>query len=247
MKLLVPIGLGVIAGLVNYAAMQQKLQPVTFVAASRDLRVGDSLSDSDWQALTLSGDVASMKSSAVLWEDRKVLWKKKAGRSLRKGDMFFLSDALQAIELQPGDGEVAMAISLDRIPYVPRFLLVGEKIGFLIEQSKNEAANPPANPPAGTPAAPRETEPAYVGPFRLLSVGERLSRTQPDDAGTAVDTSGRGLIYVGIRLDESTKQLDEASRRLVLAQVPDMTGRQKILGIVLHGNRQKAGGLADTH
>lgn len=243
-RVLLPVGLGLLAGLLNFAAIHHKVAPETFVTVSRDIQFGEPLAEgeSDLQQLTLSGDVDLLKTSAVLWKDRYILLKKRAPRKLRKGDLLLFQDALQSTELEPGDGEVSLPVSIERIPNVPRLLLVGEEIGFLVARPRSAPTSSSALPITSEP----DVDPEYVGPFRLLSVGDRLSRTQSDEVQPDGSSPDSGVIHIGIRLNEGSNELEDSSRRLVAAQAANVYGRSGILAIVMHKTRRKEQHTPDT-
>jgi hypothetical protein len=109
-------------------------------------------------------------------------------------------------------------------------MVIGEQVGFLVGRRRPDA---PTIAVASL-SADDGPEVDYVGPFRLLSVGDRLSRLEGDAPdGTSHGAESR-IICVGIRFVDGRRELDGESRNLVAALSSDMGSKTRILAIVMH-------------
>lgn len=205
LKFLVPIGLGLAAAALNLAVVSQS-KPETWrgVRVTRDLAVGDVFGSTDLEPAELAGDPGSLSKTAIPWPSMGILLARPVTRALRSGDLVLWRDAVPEPEkLSAEPGEKALMIALEGIAAQPNLLRIGDNVGFLVGDDDEPS-------PAGEGDAEAEADYAYLGPFTLLSVGERLSR----DAG-----SGGGdprVISVAVRVDNEGR-LDDQARRLVLA------------------------------
>ncbi|MBL8794120.1 MAG: hypothetical protein JNM56_09455 [Planctomycetia bacterium] len=236
MKLLVPILLGVAAGGLNWFVMTVKTSPRSFVAVSEDVKAGERFDEEKLKKLPVSGDVASLAETAVPWEHRAVLFDRTSHRDLMKGDVVLWRDSSPpTAALAAREDELALAISLEGVGFVPRLLLVGDEVGFLI--GKPGRAKLKTEP--GLPERPPEDpEFEYVGPFRVLSVGERIGRKAGDEPGDGRDTDNK-VITVAIQLQGPDRVPDAKTRRLLAAQQAGPESQRRVVAVVLKPSARK--------
>lgn len=226
LKFLIPIGLGLAAAALNLAAVSQS-RPETWrgVRVARDLAAGEVLGAADLEPAELTGDPGSLARTAIPWSSMGILLARPVPRALRAGDLVLWRDAVpEPEELSAAPGEKALMIALEGIAVQPTLLRVGDGVGFLVAADDDEPSLPPAAEEEGNGPADYR----YLGPFSLLSVGERLSR----DAGS------RGgdprVISVAVRIDDEGR-LDDRARRLVHATERGRRGggRGRIVALLL--------------
>ena len=211
-RLAIPILLGLVAGALNWWVIRGQVAPHTFTKVAREIRAGQVIDEASLKPLAVSGDLDAIGQSAVPFKDRAVLFNRRAGRDLLAGDLVLWRDATAPppTAMLAAEGEELLPISLDGISIVPRLLQVGDQVGFLISPGRG-------GPAAGAPkAGAGELELEHIGPYRVLSVGDRLGRI-PD--GPARGGSGdERVITVAIRRGKAGGRfLDADSQRLVEA------------------------------
>jgi hypothetical protein len=239
-KLLVPVLLGLFAVYVNSSVINRKLQPRDLVIVRGNLKAGEVFSSSSIQRASFPGNIADLFATAIPWQERAVLIGREVPRDLREGDLVLWRDATPpARELQPEEGEVSLPVSLSNIDFVPQFILVGEEIGFFVDGNKLKgAATRTVRPDFGTGtdvaidipdfSQSGVVTPVYVGPFRVLSVGRRLTRTEGDEPGTRGGDSR--ILTVATKLDASGNADPNADKLLRVSN--GQSGG--LLAIVLH-------------
>lgn len=234
LRLLLPIGLGLIAVFINTTVMNEKLRPKELIVVRENMKSGDIFTPADIEPRKFSGDVASLVRAAIPWAERAVLFGREVPRDLIAGDLVLSRDATPpALELKPDEGEASLPVSLEGVPSVPRLLLVGEEVGFIIDKrrlrdveagSALQDVNYQLSLMQGAPV-----EPDYVGPFRVLSVGRRLTRTD-EESGSGAAIEGR-IITIAIKLGPND-EIDPEAEKLIKA-INSSSGRGGLLSIVL--------------
>lgn len=236
LKLLLPIGLGLIAVFINTTVMNSKLRPKELIVVRKNMKTGDIFTPADIESREFSGDVASLVRAAIPWSERAVLFGREVPRDLIAGDLVLSRDATPpALELKPNAGEASLPVSLEGVASVPRLLLVGEEIGFIIDKRRLGGAQtgPLGNviQSAGQQLSMTQAavEPDYVGPFRVLGVGQRLTRTDVEsDTGGAIE---QRIITIAIKLGPDN-DIDPEAEKLIKA-INSPSGRGGLLSIVL--------------
>jgi hypothetical protein len=236
LRLAVPVTLGLAAGGLNWWVLNARVAPQTFVKVNKDLPAGRPFEASALEPLEVSGEVEALGKAAVPFQERAVLFNRPAGRNLHAGDLVLWGDASppRPTSLLAEEGEEGLPISLEGISIVPKLLRVGDQVGFLVT-----AGRAPAAPKAAAPGMNLH----YVGPFRILSVGERLGEKAPDESARGSDGDDR-VITVAIRRGGEGRVLDNDSASLVEAMDAmrggrDSTGR-RVVSILLRPTRAPA-------
>lgn len=225
-RLALPVGLGIIAAVVNWVAVSARLQPEAFVAVNANLAAGDPVRPDNLVQIELSGDLGSLRQAAIPWEHRAAVYHRSIPRDLIAGDIVLWRDASALLDEMPKDGEDKLTIPLSDIPFVPRFILVGQEVGFWIAGSEDDDLTPLE----AEPGQEDERKGEYVGPFRVLAVGERASPGEPgtDDARGRVNQ----VLTIAVKLDPQTRQLDEKTQHLLT--LLNERRQQRIMAILLH-------------
>jgi len=224
--------------------MTDKLQPKVFVAISRDVGTDSVFGINNIEPRSLNDNVAKLLRTAIPWDERAVLLGRPIPRPLQAGDLVLWRDATPPDrELSPLDGEASLPISLHDIDIIPSLLLVGEEIGFYVDGAITTATQvKPSGSTFESPimvsSQPGAKEPVYVGPFRLLSVGKRLTRTQ-EGASSTVDGQ---VITIAFPVDKDGKT-DRKTNLLLLAR----SQRSGVISIVLHRSARSPGSIRSIH
>lgn len=193
LKLAIPIALAVIAAIVNTMVMSARVAPLRFVQATRDIAQGEVVIASDLAVLELPGPIGrKLKETAISYNEVGVLLKRRAQRDFFVGDIIFYRDfGIRGAEMDLRPGEAAQRLSLQGAVVAPSLLRIGCELDFLLPLSDDEP-------------------PQWHGPFRLVSVGERL--------GNAVDTSTRSAAAstITVAVQKEPGNAEEAARQAAL-------------------------------
>jgi hypothetical protein len=233
-KITIPLALGLGAMYLNYQAGTSRAQPTYYVMVNRDHKAGEKFTEDSVTSLVLYGARTDLKDTAIPFLDRASLFNQVCGRDLKKGDIVFWRDAAPPpAQLSVREGEVAFHISLSGISAsLPELVKVGDEIGFYLDpraKLPGSASASIAAPPAS--AAPASFE--YVGPFRILSIGQRISADDLNQPGVFSNRE----ITLAVRQQGGGKELDEKTTRLLQAQLASRAGQPGIVAIVFHTTR----------
>jgi hypothetical protein len=240
-KLALAAGLGLVAAGVNMYVMNDRPAPRAFAVVRNDVRAGQTLDEASLGKTMIPGEVvAALPRTAVPYNQKETLYGRQTTRDLKRGDLVLWQDTAQpGWELSAGPDEEVLPISLDGLSTVPRLIRVGDQIGFLLARRK---PLPMTKGKVDLSAVnkPEDSEVDYLGPFRVLSVGERVSRE-----GKGPDRAGDDrIITVAMKLGPDRK-VDNLTRQLVLARMNEPGSMVRIVGLVLH-SKQRATELGPT-
>jgi hypothetical protein len=159
-RILIPVGLGVVAALANFVAVRNKTATIEIVAVTRDVKAGHELADADLVGVAVRAESA-LEVSAVRYDKRGELLGRKVNRALRAREVVFSSDTLRRVgddvqaNLRPG--EISRTLSVKAGCVAPN-LQVGDEVGLLLR---------------GGPMTTDGHELRLVGPYRLIGLGEK--------------------------------------------------------------------------
>lgn len=158
-KLLIPIGLGILAAVINWMILSAQVEPVDFITVNRTIPVGQLISPDDLLPLELPAKFRQQLSkTAVPYEDRGLLSGQTPRRTLEPGDIVLYQDTpLRGPVLDLREGETAVVVPLGKSALPTGVLVVGQMVSFRIPVRDTEASEP------GTLR--------WVDPFRLVTVG----------------------------------------------------------------------------
>jgi hypothetical protein len=178
-KLVLPIGLGIVAGVMHYRVLVPKLTPHAYVQVNRDLNPGDRLGDDCLTPIEMPGEFTRLAKTLVPWEHRKVLAGCHVTRELHKGDVVFYSDTSDyVLSIRPN--EVAHAVELSQGMVTPGSFQVGAALRFRMsrtDRSKAEKDDADDKPRMRWDAATkswvsvRPSQERTLGPLRILALG----------------------------------------------------------------------------
>ncbi len=218
MKLALPIGLGILAGVMHYQLLVPQLTPHAYVQVNRDLRPGDRFDSSCLTRIDLPGDFKRLSEALVPWEHRKVLSGWHATRELRNGDIVFLSDTSD-YNLALGPNEVAQAVELGQGMVTPGSFRVGAALRFRMSRSDRDSSadrdvKPTMTKDPVTDAwiSVRPTESRTLGPLRILAIG---ADTIHDGRLSTKDTYDPRNVTLAFPCDPRTGELIPWADRLL--------------------------------
>jgi hypothetical protein len=226
MKIGLPVGLGIVAACINWAAVQSDLAAEDYIVVSKDLKAGDLFTPDVLQKLTIRRNEGSLKDTAIPYSDIAMLYNSPCGRNLKKGDLVFLRDApMSRRDVFLKKDERAYQIDLENIKYEAGLLIVGNQIGFVIPLDRYGKVFVP--PTYGALKSDMTDSSYHIdGPFRIVSVGMRVNAY--GDAADGHQPAGSRIISIAVKPSPDGK-LDETTSRVIEA-------RQKnaIQGIILY-------------
>lgn len=229
LKLIIPIGLGLLAFAMNFLVMTEKPEAKYYAVVKVPLKQGEKFREAVLQPLPVDAPqvTKALPKSAVPWNERETLYDRETTRDLQKGDLVLWQDvAHSGWELNLKPGEHALPISTEGLSNVPKLIRPMDEIGFLV-------ADYPVKPTgaAKMTAAQEKGDVIYVGPFRVLGVGDRVNRDimEKKIEGRLGDER---VITVAVRIDRESKEIkDQRVKDLYSGKGLDV--RRRIVGIVL--------------
>ncbi len=239
------LGLGCAAAMFNYAYMVRStgsIETVDFIgiASDKPLAPGDPVTEEAIQPVPIPAFYAGrLKEFAILYSDRQSIMGWPVSRPV-PGGALLLRDDLRTPppELQFGDEpaggaeQVAMFVPIDTRTIVPSLLQPGDQVSFLVTSPTPAALSGTANPaPEGSPpVVPGPTK--IIGPFKILSVGNRLASVDVQRASN-LPQSQENILTISARLTNG--QLDSKAQELwTLLEATNF--RQ--VGVILHARRK---------
>ncbi|MBL9085305.1 MAG: hypothetical protein JNK76_26110 [Planctomycetales bacterium] len=248
-KLLIPLGLGALAFVLNWLAVQPQLGR-EFVTVNEDVAVDKPLDESQLTSFKIVGaDFDRMKQTLVPWEERAAILNLPIRRELRNGDFVFWQDVRYlSADFLAGPDEMPLHVSLEGVDYEPSLLKVGNLLSLIVPA--NEAPKPvdpsdPANVPVDLNMRFEE-----IGPFRILSVGARTLEAPTEADAEATDRGNTNFVTLAVKLDPGMKKptdetsggvraIPEAARRLLAAKNARATEGKNFVGLVLYQDEGK--------
>jgi hypothetical protein len=236
LKLVLPIGLGLLAGGLNWFAVKKGPPPRAMAVATAEIKAGDVFKESHFGKLMVPGELTdNLPKTAVPYEHLETLYGRESTRDVKKGDMILWQDSTRpGWELSAMPDEKALPISLEGLSSVPKLIRVGDQIGFLV--SKEQPVVKGADAKSLDRRPPDELNLDYIGPFRVLSVGERISRDNSDKTMSPRNGDER-VITVAVKMG-TDGQIDARTRKLISARYGEKTVGQRIVGIVFDSSRK---------
>jgi len=215
LKLLIPIGLGVVAAAINWIAMSSATQPIKYVQASMDLKEGQRFGVDNLAAIELPSTFKNLKDTAIPYEHIGVLYGQRVRRNLKKGDILFWRDSPEGgprIGLM--EDEEIHPVSIENVDCIPSLMRIGDEVSFRF-----------------LPMAPGG-QAVWVGPFRVVSVGPRLSN-EPGETEMFSDPGSMKTISVAIKREGSPNRDEKFDQFEQLCDSMKM-GQARLLRIKHH-------------
>ena len=200
MKLALPLGLGLLAGVMHYQLLVTRLTPVAYTQANRDLNPGDRFDDDNLVPVNLTGDHERLAKILVPWKSRSVLYGWRSARELKKGDVVFFRDSVEKSQLtENGSTEIAISVKLDRRIIVrPESLRVGAALNFVLNEEEESNSDPRMVRDLKTgewKLVPQEGATVTLGPVRILSIGADTIYDGRPSANSAYDPRNITLAF----------------------------------------------------
>ncbi len=257
-SLILAIGLGIVGALFNFAYLANKStkeELVGFVGIRTNLQRGERLrADAIEEVLIPARLAGNLKNYAVLWSARDAEVDKRVSRNLPAGSLLLLDDMRSppaeldfGKNLPPGVEERAWFVPVDLRRMVPALVHPGDLVTFVAPsveagtphlaaakpargKGENQGGNPlePIPSAESATAAVPEGELEMIGPFRVLSLGNRLTAPEVLQAAQIPQTQ-EGVMTIAVRLENGRLE-PQAQRLLRLLEV----NRSQPLVVMLH-------------
>lgn len=243
--LLIALSLAMVAGVLNWKYLERKSQEiemVSFVAIKDGVRIkpGDQFTEQNFVPVNIPRkNVGNLENTAVLYSYRDSIVSMKALKPYVGGEMVLAQDLkTPPEEFKLAPDEVAIFVPVDGGSFVSSLVEPGDMVSFYLNASIAPIEENPENdvPPDNdqnpewnldgskrvAPAPPLPPGAAeYIGPFRVLSLGDRLGSYQVSKAsggrsaqenvmGIAVKRVGNG---VEPKAEKLLKRVNSASFR----------------------------------
>jgi hypothetical protein len=226
-KFVIALACAALAGGLQLVAAMQRARPVQFLAvrAKAPVAPGQVFEDALFEEFRINADQAgSLKTTAVAWHDRALLFGRQSVTRLEPGDLIQHRDVESPeLTLDLAKDEYGIVVPLSGSAIESGLLMVGGEIGFTLasgpegpgrgaEESpdpvgaggEGDAVKPSAAPV--TPSAETLRPGEILGPFRLVTIGARTTRFGRG--------GGSGTVTVAAKLAPDGR-LDAKARKLM--------------------------------
>ena len=163
----------------NDAGAMKKTESFLGVRVGAEVEVGEKFTEKMLDRVELPQDrVGNLHQFAFLYSDRGTVVGERAARRLDGGELILRSDLrTPPPEINLKDGEIAVGVPIDVRQFIPALIVPGKTpVSFMLPSSTN----------------PEEWEP--LGPFEVLSVGNRLGTPETMKAKRTPQTHENVLI-----------------------------------------------------
>jgi hypothetical protein len=233
--------LGLAGAALNWYYLQtkaQQLEKIEFlsVAPGITIRPGDSFTDDKFAPLAIPAANVSkqLRDEAILYADRQTVNGMKAVRLHNEREILLRQDLkTPPAALALGEKERAMWIPVDTRTFVPSLVSAGDLVSFVVGGTA-APAGPPGDPDAEEPPDPVPTPVAagsseLIGPFKVLSVGNRLGSADVLKA-SGVPQMQENVMTISVQTTADNQLEQKASKLWKLLQA---SGYRQA-GVVLH-------------
>jgi hypothetical protein len=228
LRLAFPIGLGVVAALMNYSATRSRIATGEFVAMNQEIRSGAFVEEQQLKPVRLPLALDGLKQVAVPWPERNALYQRIYTRDLMQNDLVLVQDTeIARNELKENSGEqlIEVALSDKDVRVLHKFLRVGDRIKFAVAPCENVHSGEPRDDSKDGATKQERMRVEYIGPFEVRAVGERVTRTE-EESKRGGDRYERIITVAGKCIADD--ELDAVSSRLYCAA--KCLGDEQIVG-----------------
>ncbi len=232
--LLIALSLALVAGLLNWKYLERKskeIEVISFLAIADGVRIksGDTFLKEHFVKLDIPRkNVGTLQETAVLFQDRHTVVSMKALHEYRGGEIVLrqeLKTPPEEFKLKPN--ELAIWIPVNSATFVPSLVRPGDEVSFVVPNPVtvfSDITDPadqgqPLGPEFGNTEdidAPVNMAPSnnseLVGPFRVLSLGDRLGSYE-----VSVATGGNRARenVMGVAVTKTATGIDPRAEKLV--------------------------------
>jgi hypothetical protein len=242
-RLVAPLTLGVVAAIINWIVVEGRTSATPYVRIRQEVRAGETIERGALGRVDLPGDPGDLRATLIPYGDADVVIGTRAQRDLFPGDLLLWQDATRPDAAIPAEAdERILPIDLGGVAVETSLLYPGSQLDFWI-------APPPsfATATAGAAATgdemelqvavdPEKADYRLIGPFRILSVGNRFVQGPTgDDRRQSGSRGNERVISVAVKVQPDGRY-DASSQQLL-----DAHAQKRIMAIAL---RPRAGGTS---
>jgi hypothetical protein len=259
--LILAIVLGIAGALFNFAYLANRsrdVEKVAFIGVKEDKIVGrgEPLIEESLEPVEIPRRwMGKLEDYAVLWSARQTVLGRRVWRALEGGSLVLRADLktpprelVFGVNLPQSIEERAVGVPIDTRKFVPSLVQPGDLVSFIVSATRGESPTPADDPakaaapgkadPKGTPAVaasrPQSRDTVDVcGPFKVLSIGNRLGSYDVMLAARISQTQENVMIIL-VKI-ENGKMEPEAARLMRIIE----GANSKPLGYLLHPRNQK--------
>ncbi len=233
--LVIAIVLGLAATVLNWfylVRQSQQVERVAFIGVRSDQYVerGERLRNEHLVAIQIPRNaVGNLRDFAVPDAARATVLGQAVSRPLHGGSLLLQADLdTPPPKLSLGQNERIMWIPVDSRSYVPSLITPGDMVTFKVARMAPTPAGGPANPETARPAAPPGPV-ERIGPFKVLSVGNRLGSAEVMQAAK-IPQMQENVLGISITPEVEAR----ADRLWAMVQATDF----RSVGIEKHGEQK---------
>jgi hypothetical protein len=219
--LIIALGLGIAGAILNFAYLSSRSEEkemIYFIGVkpATTINRGDPIREDFLQKVGIPKEnVGNLGDFAVRWESRQTVIGTPVSRTLPGGSLLLRDDYRTPppeLKLSDENSEGLIWVPVDTRGFVPSLLRPGDMVSFLIPQFAPGVLRPavpvpgeikptPEGTPAETaPPAPPATGDEVIGPFKVLSLGNRLGSTDVTKAAK-IPVLQENVIGIAAKLD----------------------------------------------
>lgn len=232
--------MGLLAAGLNWFYLDRKsreFEKVSFVSVAPDtpIHVGETFAASHFAEMPVP-EVAARKleTVAVLWKDLDTVIGMNAVREFNGPELLLRKDLeTPPAELELAADERAMWIPVDQKNFIASLVVPGDEVDFLLPAGRRVVSSAAAEGgPSPELAVSTAGHTEIVGPFKVLSIGNRLGKTNVLNA-SRVPQLQENIITVRVKMSGAT--LDEDGQRLLDAL---QTSNYREVGLLLRPRKK---------
>ena len=196
---LIPVGLGVAAGVFNFLAVRSSVKPIELVAVNDTVKAGTPVTASMLVPLAVRADKEILR-SAIPWEQRGLILGRKISREVMKNELILFTDVRLTesdVKQNLRDNEASLTVAVNAAKVVPG-VRIGDDVVVLIQGKGDDDETP----------VPGKLGVRVVGPFRVIGFGEPTGSGQNESRVIVLAVKLRN----GELADQGAKDLEEATR-----------------------------------
>ena len=260
--LIVALGLGIAGALFNFVYLNNKTQEVATVdfvgvKPNKTVERGEPITADHLTVVSIpKSNVGNLMSFAVLQSAQATVVGRTAPRTITGGSLLLTEDTITppteiAFDQTAGPNEKSrergMCIPINTQSFIPSLINPGDEVSLLVPRVAAGGRAPivlvptPAQPAGTAPAAPPADAPAaaftgteVVGPFKVLSVGNRLGSAEVMKAAHLAQMH-ENVLTISVTVDEQGNLEAKAQRLWDLLRASNSQG----VGILLHPRTRK--------
>ena len=211
--------LGLLAAGLNWFYLDRKsreFEKVSFVsiAPGEQIQPGETFVAANFAEMPVPEVAARrLEAVAVLWKDVDTVIGMNAVRRFNGEELLLRTDLeTPPAQLELAENERALWIPVDSRSFIASLVVPGDEIDFLLPRSPRGATSSGEAGPAVASTSNSSGRTQIVGPFKLLSVGNRLGKTNVLNAARLPQLQ-ENIITVRVKMNGNS--LDEDAERLL--------------------------------